>query len=56
MKTKLNKPESRKLSLNRETLAPLQAEQLAEVNGGVTPTIFIASAVSGSVVSYFACR
>ena len=56
MKTNLNKPSVRKLNLNRETLAPLQAEQLAEVNGGVSPTVFIASAVTGSIVSYFACR
>jgi hypothetical protein len=55
MKTNLKKS-SRKLNLDRETLAPLHAEQLSDVNGGITPSVFIASAVSGSVVSYFACR
>ena len=62
MKT-MNKPASRKLTLNRETLAPLQSDQLADVNGGVTPIIpavvggsILVSAVAGSIASYFACR
>ena len=55
MKT-MNKQKSRKLTLDRETLAPLTADQLADVQGGITPTVFIASAVTGSVASYFLCR
>jgi hypothetical protein len=42
----------RKLTLNRETLAPLQAEQLEAVNGGLTPSL-IASAVVITVVFCF---
>ena len=36
---KTMKKESRKLNLNRETLVPLQATELADVNGGITPSI-----------------
>jgi hypothetical protein len=41
-----------KLSLDRETLMPLQSEQLDGVHGGVTPLVTIASAgllVSGAM-------
>lgn len=41
----------RKLNLKRETLAPLQAEQLETVNGGLTPSL-VASAVA---VTLFFC-
>jgi hypothetical protein len=52
------KKESRKLSLNRETLAPMQRDDLGNVNGGVTPTTTVTtssqiciSAISVSVGS-----
>ena len=35
------KKESRKLNLNRETLAPLQADDLEKVNGGTSPATTI---------------
>jgi hypothetical protein len=38
------KKQSRKLNLNRETLIPLQADELAAINGGITPTITTSSA------------
>jgi len=38
------KKESRKLQLDRETLIPLQNDELADVNGGITPTITTSSA------------
>ena len=64
----LNK--SRKLTLNMETLAPLQSDQLADVNGGATPVFTVSmlappviaggaalvSAVGGAIASYFRCR
>lgn len=31
------KKQSRKLNLNRETLAPLQSAELSDVNGGASP-------------------
>ena len=33
------KKQSRKLSLNRETLISLQDGELEQINGGITPTI-----------------
>ena len=36
------KKESRKLNLNRETLMPMQSEELDGVNGGSTPAISVA--------------
>jgi hypothetical protein len=50
MKTTLNKPESRKLTLTRETLTPLQTKVYTQVTA-----VFMASAMTGAVVSYFAC-
>lgn len=61
---------SRKLTLNRETIAALQPDQLAEVNGGATPVFTVSmlappviaggaalvSAVGGAIASYFRCR
>lgn len=38
------KKQSRKLNLNRETLIPLQADDMAAINGGITPTITTSSA------------
>jgi hypothetical protein len=37
------KKQSRKLNLNRETLIPLQNDELAAINGGITPTITTSS-------------
>ena len=36
------KKESRKLNLNRETLMPMQSDELDGVNGGSTPAISVA--------------
>ncbi len=69
MKTNLNN-KSRKLTLNRETIASLQADELAGVNGGATPVFTVSmlappviaggaalvSAVGGAIASYFRCR
>jgi hypothetical protein len=35
---------SKKLNLNRETLIPLQSDEMAAINGGITPTITTSSA------------
>jgi hypothetical protein len=35
---------NKKLNLNRETLIPLQSEEMSAINGGVTPTITTSSA------------
>ena len=65
-----NNIKSRKLTLNIETLAPLQSDQLADVNGGATPVFTVSmlappviaggaalvSAVGGAIASYFRCR
>lgn len=54
MSKKLNK-----LSLNRETLLPLQADQLGNVNGGtglVCSAVRVSLAVCSQVVSALACR
>lgn len=46
------KKESRKLSLNRETLAPMQSDDLSHVNGGATPaTVTASSQICISAVS-----
>lgn len=46
------KKEARKLSLNRETLAPMQNTELDHVNGGATPaTITTSSAACSAAVS-----
>ena len=47
------KKESRKLNLNRETLIPLQADDLANVNGGTSPatTVTTSSAACIGAVS-----
>ncbi len=52
------KKESRKLNLNRETLTPLQADDLEKVNGGTSPATTVTTssgpcigAVSASVAS-----
>jgi hypothetical protein len=46
------KKETRKLNLNRETLAPMQSDDLGQVNGGVTPaTITTSSGVCISAAS-----
>ena len=37
------KKQSRKLSLNRETLISLQDGELEQINGGITPTITTSS-------------
>lgn len=37
------KKQSRKLNLNRETLIPLQSDDLNAINGGITPTIATSS-------------
>ena len=69
MKTTINN-KSRKLTLNRETIASLQPDQLGEVNGGATPVFTVSllappviaggaalvSAVGGAIASYFKCR
>jgi lactobin A/cerein 7B family class IIb bacteriocin len=69
MKTNVNN-KSRKLTLNRETIASLQTDELAGVNGGATPVFTVSllappviaggaalvSAVGGAVASYFRCR
>ena len=34
---------NKKLNLNRETLIPLQNDDLAAINGGITPTITTSS-------------
>jgi hypothetical protein len=38
------KKTNRKLNLNRETLIPLQSDDLSAINGGITPTITTSSA------------
>ncbi|MFN0248016.1 MAG: class I lanthipeptide, partial [Kofleriaceae bacterium] len=38
------KKTSRKLNLNRETLIPLQNDEMNAINGGATPTITTSSA------------
>ena len=45
------KKEARKLNLTRETLAPMQQQELAEVNGGFTPTITTSSTACVSAAS-----
>jgi hypothetical protein len=46
------KKETRKLNLNRETLAPMQADDLSQVNGGATPaTITTSSQICISAAS-----
>jgi lactobin A/cerein 7B family class IIb bacteriocin len=46
------KKEARKLNLNRETLAPMQQQELETVNGGVTPaTVTTSSAACISAAS-----
>jgi lactobin A/cerein 7B family class IIb bacteriocin len=47
------KKEARKLNLNRETLAPMQQQELQHVNGGVTPatTVTTSSAACISAAS-----
>jgi hypothetical protein len=42
------KKESRKLSLDRETLMPMQSDQLSGVNGGITPTVTTVTTSSGA--------
>ena len=37
------KKQSRKLNLNRETLIPLQNDEMSAINGGLTPTIATSS-------------
>ena len=37
------KKQSRKLNLNRETLIPLQSDDMAAINGGVTPSTITTS-------------
>jgi len=46
-----NNNKSRKLTLNRETIASLQSDQLAEVNGGATP-VFTVSLLAPPVTSH----
>jgi hypothetical protein len=51
------KKETRKLSLNRETLAPMQNSELEQVHGGITPTTTVttssaACSVAVSAVTY----
>ena len=43
---------SRKLTLKRETITPMQSEELEGVNGGVTPSIL----VSVSRATYLSAR
>jgi hypothetical protein len=46
------KKQSRKLNLNRETLIPLQRDELEAINGGITPTITTSSmACTASIAS-----
>lgn len=42
----MNKHASRKLSLKRETLTPMQDDELAAVNGGVSPLASVAASIS----------
>jgi hypothetical protein len=44
------KKETRKLNLNRETLAPMQSDDLSQVNGGVTPATTVTTS-SGVCIS-----
>ena len=48
----MKKSSHKKLSLQRETLAPLQAEQLQGVQGGLTPAIVVGGVVA---VTLFFC-
>ena len=46
------KKESRKLNLNKETLIPLQPDDLTGVNGGISPaTVTLSSAACIGAVS-----
>jgi lactobin A/cerein 7B family class IIb bacteriocin len=45
------KKQARKLNLNRETLAPMQSDELANVHGGVTPTIAASSAACAAAAA-----
>lgn len=47
------KKQLRKLTLNRETLAPIQSEQLTGVAGGATPSLVFTAAVAISAVFCF---
>jgi lactobin A/cerein 7B family class IIb bacteriocin len=40
------KKEARKLNLNRETLAPMQQEELTNINGGITPATVTTSSMA----------
>jgi hypothetical protein len=51
MKTTLKNRESRKLTLTRETLTPLQTKLYTQLTAA-----FMASAMAGAVVSYVACH
>jgi hypothetical protein len=46
--------ESRKLSLDRETLMPMQSDELAGVNGGITPTVTTVTTSSGGCTAIVA--
>ncbi len=57
------KKESRKLNLNRETLAPLMADDLDNVNGGTSPVATSSTAcirtvgqVATAISAYFYTR
>jgi hypothetical protein len=49
------KKDTRKLNLNRETIMPLQSDELTEVNGGTSPatTVTVSSApcIAASIVT-----
>jgi hypothetical protein len=45
------KKQSRKLNLNRETLIPLQNDEMSAINGGITPSIATSSAPCAASVA-----
>src|SRR5690606_33291162 len=49
------KKESRKLNLNRETLATMQSDQLEGVAGGATPSVVVSAISAASRASSQAC-
>lgn len=49
----MKKQALRKLNLKRETLAPLQSEQLEGVAGGLTPSVVVAASVALTVLFCF---
>ena len=52
---KKHKNLDRRLRLDRETLAPLQSEQLEGVAGGITPVVFVGGVAVGYTISRAIC-